>query len=419
MSSDETHHDRYTLAVHAGRSDFGTLGVHAPPLDLSSTYPIRDLDEAIHSIDRLAAGESRAANPIYGRLFNPTVGRLEQAVAELEGAEAAIAFSSGMAAMTAVILAVKSQGNHIVAVRPLYGGSDHLLNDDILGVDVTWATADKIADSMRAETCLVIMETPGNPTLDLIDIERVVQQAGDVPVMVDSTFATPVLQQPLRHGAAMVMHSATKFIGGHGDVIAGVVATSEEWAPRIRQVRVMTGAILHPLGAYLLHRGIPTLPLRVERAQETASIIASRLVEHDLVTRVMYPGLPGSDPYGVLGRQMSGPGSLISFEVDADVDDIAWMMKSLTVITPAVSLGSTDSLIQHPAGLTHRVVDPEARRRSGITDNLVRISVGLEGVDDLWQDLNRSFEAIRKRQRSFSARVQQLTRLPMLDHENH
>ena len=419
MCSDRRQHSLHTMAVHAGRRDFANLGVHAPPIDLSTTYPINDLEVAIDSIDRLAGGASGAANPIYGRLHNPTVGRLEMAVAEMEHAETTVAFSSGMAAMTAVVLALKNRGDHVVAVRPLYGGSDHLLDSRLLGVEISWAEPDRIVDAIREETSLVIIETPGNPTLDLIDIERAVQQAGDIPVMVDSTFATPVLQQPLRNGAALVLHSATKFLGGHGDVIAGVVATSEELAAPIRQVRVATGAILHPLGAYLLHRGMPTLPLRVERAQATAEILAARLVEHDLVASVMYPGLPGCDPLGVIPRQMSGPGTLIAFELEADLDDIAYLMKSLDVITPAVSLGSTDTLIQHPAGLTHRVVSPEARKKTGITEKLVRLSVGLEDPEDLWEDLIRGFDAVARRKSSLSARMRELTRTQLLQTRNH
>ena len=383
MLKDSSHHNLHTRAVHAGRGEFADLGVHAPPIDLSTTYPIGDLEVAIDSIDRLAAGES------------------------------------GMAAMTAVILALKPKGDHIVAVRPLYGGSDHLLDSGMLGMEVSWATPDTIVDAIRDETSLVILETPGNPTLTLVDIERAVQQAGDVPVVVDSTFATPVLQQPLRNGAALVLHSATKFLGGHGDVIAGVVATSEELAAPIRQVRVATGAILHPLAAYLLHRGMPTLPLRVERAQATAQVLAERLADHRLVSRVMYPGLPGCDPYGVIPRQMSGPGSLISFELDADLDDIAYVMKSLELITPAVSLGSTDTLIQHPAGLTHRIMSQEARKTTGITENLVRLSIGLEDPDDLWNDMVNGLEAASSRRSSFAAHMRELTRTPLLESRNH
>jgi methionine-gamma-lyase len=246
---------------------------------------------------------------------------------------------------------------------------------------------------VRPETALVIVETPANPTLALVDIEDVVRQAGSVPVLVDSTFATPVLQQPARHGAALVLHSATKFLGGHGDVVGGVVATSEEWARALRQVRVVTGGILHPLAGYLLHRGLPTLPMRVERAQGTAGELARRLSDNPMVRRVRFPGLPGQDPTGLVGRQMSGPGSLLAFEVEGGYEAARTVVESLELITPAVSLGSVDTLIQHPAGLTHRVVDETAKAECGITAGMLRLSVGLEGVDDLWRDLDRGLAA--------------------------
>ena len=394
----------HTLATHAGRHDFRELGVHAPPVDRSTTYPIGDLDQATASLDRLVEGRGEAVNPVYARLHSPTVARWEGALAEMEGAEAAVAFSTGMAALTAVVLAAKAQGRHIVAVRPLYGGSDHLLDSGLLGVDITWATADTIEESIRRDTCLVIVETPANPSLALVDIERVVEQAGNVPVMVDSTFATPVLQNPLRHGAAIVLHSATKFLGGHGDVMAGVVATTDEWAARIRQVRIATGAILDPFAAYLLHRGLPTLPIRVERAQATACVLAQRLSEHELVSTVRFPGLPGEDPRGIIGRQMRGPGSLIAFEPKGDPGDIGRLLKALELITPAVSLGSTDTLIQHPFGLTHRVVDAGALEQAGVSANLVRLSVGLEGVDDLWNDLEQALASTMARRPPLRAR---------------
>ena len=382
--------DLATRAVHAGRGDLRDLGVHALPIDLSSTYPFTDLDGATASLDALVAGDASAPNPVYARLHNPTVARFETALADLEGAEAAVAFASGMAALTAVLLAARADGGHVVATRPIYGTTDHLLTCELMGLEVTWTTPDAVARSMRADTCLVITETPANPTLALVDIEAVVAQAGDVPVLVDSTFATPVLQRPLAHGAALVMHSATKFLGGHGDVIAGVVATSEAWAHRLRQVRVATGALLHPLGAYLLHRGLQTLPLRVERAQATAHVLAERLADHPAVSAVHYPGLRGGDPQRLLKRQMNGPGTLLAFEVQGGHDAAASVLRNVRLATPAVSLGSVDTLIQHPAGLTHRVVDPEARAASGISDGLLRLSVGLEAADDLWADLTRA-----------------------------
>ena len=212
-----THFD--TLAVHAGREDFARLGVHAPPIDLSTTYPVADLDAGTESFDALVGGAASAANPIYARLHNPTVGRVENALAQLEGTEACVAYGSGMAALTAVLLDARSRGGHVLVVRPLYGTSDHLLASGLCGLEAEFVDAAEIAARRRPDTALVIIETPANPTLDLVDIRAVVAAAGDVPVLVDSTFATPVLQQPASLGASYVMHSATKFLGGHGDVI--------------------------------------------------------------------------------------------------------------------------------------------------------------------------------------------------------
>jgi methionine-gamma-lyase len=387
---------RSTTAVHAGREDFATLQVHAPPLDLSTTYPTPDLDVAGQAMEELAQGAATAKNSIYARLHNPTVARFEQALAALESAEAAVAFGSGMAAITACLLAARSDGNHVVAVRPLYGTTDHLLDSGLLGVEVTWADQDGVAAALRPDTSLVLIETPGNPTLPLVDIAHVAKQAGKVPVAVDSTFATPVLQQPLLHGAAMVVHSATKYLGGHGDVIAGVVATSEAWATRLRHVRVLTGALLHPLGGYLLHRGLATLWVRVERAQATAQILAERLANHPAVSLVLYPGLPGNDPRGLVRRQMQGPGAMVAFHVRGGYEAAASVMSHVSLIVPAVSLGGVNTLIQHPAGLTHRSVDAAARKRCGIDPDLLRLSVGLEHPEDLWDDLDRALSAAQK-----------------------
>jgi cystathionine beta-lyase/cystathionine gamma-synthase len=380
------------LAVHASREDFLSLGVHAPPIDLSSTYPVPDPDAGTASYDEMAAGGLPQGSAIYARLHNPTVARAEQAVAQLEGAESCVAFASGMAALSAALLALAS-GRHVVAVRPLYGGTDHLLTANLLPVRVTFAAAHEVRDALCSDTALVLVETPANPTLALHDIAAIVHAAGDVPVMVDSTFATPVLQRPLELGAALVMHSATKFLGGHGDVVAGVIATSEAYARRLRQVRILTGGILHPLAAFLLLRGLPTLPMRVRLAQANAQALVARLAAHPMVTQVHFPGHDGSDPTGLVGRQMRGPGSLIAFEVRGGHDCAVALMKALKVITPAVSLGSTDSLIQHPAGLTHRLLDPAVRAAEGITDGLLRLSVGLEEPDALWADLEQGLLA--------------------------
>jgi methionine-gamma-lyase len=287
------------------------------------------------------------------------------------------------------------KGRHVVALRPLYGGSDHLLNSKLLGLDVTWAEPDRVGDALRPDTALVLVETPANPTLRMVDIAEVVHLAHGTPVLVDSTFATPILQNPLTHGARLVLHSATKFLGGHGDVVGGVVACDAAWAAALRQVRVATGALLHPLAAYLLHRGLQTLSLRVERAQHNANILARRLIEHPLVRDVHYPAFRKTDPRGLVGRQMRGPGALLAIELDPSRADIQTLFDRLALITPAVSLGSVDTLIQHPASLTHRPVPAEARQSSGIHEGLLRLSVGIEDVEDLWRDLEGALDALK------------------------
>ncbi|MGK5672591.1 trans-sulfuration enzyme family protein [Micromonospora sp. URMC 106] len=376
-----------TRAVHAGRDDLAALGVHVPPIDLSTTNPLPSVDAGGDAYETLATGGTLPAggSAVYQRLWNPTVARFETALADLEGTTDAVAFASGMAALTATLLAATRDGKrHLVAVRPLYGGTDHVLATGLLGTTVTWARPDEVAAAVRPDTALVIAETPANPTLDLVDIAALAQAAGDVPLLVDNTVATPVLQQPARHGAALVLHSATKGIGGHGDVLAGVVACDADWAARLRQVRALTGAILHPLGAYLLHRGLQTLPVRVRAQQAGAEKLAAWLATHPAVTRTHHPSL--HDPAGLVGRQMAGPGSLLAFEVRGGAPAAAAVANACQLITHAVSLGGVDTLIQHPASLTHRPVEGEAKPVGG----LLRVSVGLEDPEDLRVDLARA-----------------------------
>jgi cystathionine beta-lyase/cystathionine gamma-synthase len=384
-------------AVHAGREDFRELGVHAPPLDFSSTYPIDSLASGSADLDAYASGAARGQSSLYARLHNPTVDRWERAVAQLEHAEQAVAYASGMAAITATLMACRLRDQeegrprtHVVGVRPLYGGTDHLLASGLLGYEVRWTDADGIAETVDADTALVIAETPSNPTLVLLDIAAAAQAAGDVPLLIDNTFATPILQNPLDLGASFALHSATKFLGGHGDVLAGVVATDSAWAARLRKIRIATGAVLHPMAAFLLHRSLPTLPMRVERAQQTAIELTARLQEHPAVTRVLHPG--SSDPRHLVGTQMRGPGSVFSIELAGGIAAAACIMQSVQMLTPAVSLGSTDTLIQHPAGLTHRIVGEGGRKAGGVHDGLLRIPCGLEHVEDLWQDLAQALD---------------------------
>lgn len=381
-----------TLAVHAGREDLVGLRVHAPPLDLSTTYPISGLEAAGESFEALIQGADDVANPIYARLHNPTVARAEAAIARLEGTEAAVAFGSGMAALTAVLMARQQAGRHALVLRPLYGTTDHLLASGLCGLESEFVEAGEIGARRRPDTSLVVVETPSNPTLDLVDIRAAVEAAGSVPVLVDSTFATPVLQRPAALGATYVWHSATKFLAGHGDVMAGVICCDEEHAAPLRRLRGITGALLHPLAAYLLHRGLPTLALRVERAQANAGILAGRLAAHPAVAKVYYPGLGTVRNAGLLGTQMRGPGALLSFEVRGGQAAAAALMARVRLVTAAVSLGSVDTLIQHPAGLTHRMVDEATRRAAGITGGLLRLSVGIEHAEDLWEDLAQALE---------------------------
>lgn len=235
-----------------------------------------------------------------------------------------------------------------------------------------------------------MLETPANPSLELVDISALVSAADGVPVLVDNTFASPILQQPLKHGASMVLHSATKFLGGHGDAMGGVVASNSDWSSRLRQVRAITGGILTPWPAYLLHRGLATLPIRVRAQQETATKFASTLAQHELVHKVFYPGLPECDPQRLIGSQMSGPGSLLAFELPS-AEHAERVPGAVSLITHAVSLGGIDTLIQHPAGLTHRPVAAKAKPHA----SLLRISIGLESADDLIDDLVQAIEATR------------------------
>jgi methionine-gamma-lyase len=366
-----------TEAVHAGRDDLARQGLHAAPIDLSTTYPSYDSRGEAARIDTFAVdGAEPEGTPIYGRLGNPTVARFETALARLEGTESAVAFASGMAALSAVLLARASMGlRHVVAVRPLYGCSDHLLTAGLLGSEVTWVDPAGVADALRPDTGLVMVESPANPTLAELDLRALAHSCGSVPLLADNTFATPVLQRPVEQGARFVLHSATKYLGGHGDVMAGVVACDEEFAGRLRQIRFATGGVLHPLAGYLLLRGLATLPVRVRAASATAAELVRRLDADPRVARVHYPRVGGA---------------MIAFEVHGDPHDV---IAGVRLITPAVSLGSVDSLIQHPASISHRIVDETDRRGAGVSDRLLRMSVGLEDVDDLWADLDGALGA--------------------------
>lgn len=390
-----------TRAVHAGRADLTDLGVHTMPIDLSTTNPLTSIEAGRDAYDAYAAGEPRAEGmtALYRRAWNPTVARFEEAMADLEGfvdggddvpAEA-LAFASGMAATTAVLLSRVAVGlPHVVAVRPLYGGTDALLASGLLGTDVTFTEPDGIGAAITDRTGLVVLESPSNPTLDLRDIAAIAQTAGDVPVMVDNTFATPLLQRPLTLGATFSVHSATKYIGGHGDAMGGVVVTTPEQARALRPLRMVTGGVLDPFSAYLLHRGLATLPVRLRAQQASAGRIAAWLAAREDLADVHYPGLPGADPRALLGRQLDGPGAMVALDVGSFAR-AERVCAALRLITHAVSLGGVDTLIEHPAALTHRVVAEEAQPGEG----LLRVSVGLEDPGDLIADLGQALDGSR------------------------
>jgi len=390
-----------SVAVHAGRTDLRDLGVHAVPIDLSTTAPLPDVSEARDILDGLIEGRPLpiGASTIYRRARNPTVARFEEAVAALEGHVPGgdaldvegVAFASGMAATHAVILSRVTAGKpHVIAVRPLYGGTDAIVESGILGTTVTYAEPGEIAQHVTDQTGLIVLETPSNPTLELRDIADIVRQAGDVPVMIDNTFASPVLQQPLRHGAAYSVHSATKYLGGHGDAMGGVVVASPELAQSLRPIRTITGGVMDPFTAYLMLRGIGTLPIRIREQQRVAGELARWLVEQPAISRVFYPGLPGADPTGLIGRQMSGPGAMLAFEMAGGFGAAEKVCGALRLITHAVSLGGIDTLIEHPASLTHRVVNESAQPHAAV----LRISAGLEDPVDLIADLEQALERV-------------------------
>lgn len=389
MTDSNTSQHFETRAVHAGRAGLDKLGVHALPIDLSTTNPLVDIDSGGDSYERLAGGGELepGASPVYQRLWNPTTARYEEALAELEGADAAVAFSSGMAAIAAVILAAGLEGRrHVVALRTLYGGTEAVLSTGMLATDTTYVTRiEDIPAAITDQTGLIVAETPANPTLELVNLDTLMAAAGEVPVIVDNTFATPVLQRPLSHGATFVVHSATKYIGGHGDVLGGIVVCGHDWAEKIRKVRTLTGGNSHPLSSYLSHRGLATLPLRVLKQQENAQAVAEALDALSGVERVMYPGLSQCDPEGLVGTQMSGPGSMMA--IDVGTYERAQAVAGATeLFTHAVSLGGVDSLLQHPASLTHRPVAAEAKPNPGV----LRLSIGLEHPDDLIADLTQA-----------------------------
>lgn len=382
-----------SLAVHAGREDFQSLGVHATPIDLSSTYPLPSVAAGGDAYEVGAGGgDPSEVTAVYQRLWNPTVARFERAFAALERAEAAVAFATGMAAVTAVLTAAKQRrGSHVVAVRPLYGGTDHLLASGLLGTETTFVEHhDQVARAVRSDTGLVVAETPGNPTLELVDLDALVAAAGDAPVLIDNTFATPVLQRPLEHGAAFSMHSATEYIGGHGDVMGGVVACSDEWAQALRPVRAITGAIAHPFSAYLMHRGLQTLPLRVRAQQAGAQRVAEALAAMPGCTRCATPvstdaTRPASSARAGRWRAPARCSPSTSARTSGPPRSRRACGSSRTPSRSGASIRSSSTRRPSRTGRCKAEAKPNA--------GVLRVSIGLEDPEDLIDDLERAIAA--------------------------
>ncbi len=381
--------------IHGG--DFkDSLGSATVPIYQTSTFVFESAEDGA----RCFSGESNGF--IYTRIGNPTIGALESQIALLENGFGGIATSSGMGAVNTVYMTLLGQGAHVVSSAAVYGPSRVVLEQQYsrYGVQATFvntANLEEIRKAIRPETRLLYIETPSNPTMDITDLEAAAKIAHEhnIPVAVDNTFSSPYLQRPLDLGADIVLHSMTKFINGHADIVAGiVVAKDEAMYKRLRSNMVNLGFNMDPHQAYLAIRGLKTLGIRLDRSQENAMKIAAYLEKHPKVEWVRYPGLPSHPQYELARKQMKGPGSMISFELKGGVEAGRILMNNVKVAILAVSLGGVETLIQHPASMTHSKVSAEGKRTAGITDGLVRYSVGIEDVDDLIADLEQALAMV-------------------------
>lgn len=387
-----------TKAIHGGHKQ-DQYGALATPIHQTATFVF---DTAEQGGRRFALEED---GYIYSRLGNPTNTHLEEKLAMLEGAEAAISTASGIGAVSSAIWTVLKSGDHVVAAKTLYGCTFAYLNHGItrFGVEVTFVDAtnpENVREALRDNTKVVYLETPANPNLEIVDIEKISKIAHErnkeCMVMVDNTFCTPYIQRPLEMGADVVIHSGTKFLNGHGDVISGFVVGSAEYIKNVRLfgVKDMTGASLSPFDAFLIIRGMKTLEVRVEKHCSNAMKVAEFLEAHKAVEKVYYPGLRSFPQYELAKKQMSLPGAVIALEVKGGVEEGKKVLNSLKLCKIAVSLGDAETLIQHPASMTHSPYTEEERAEAGISDGLVRIAVGLESVEDIIADLDQALNAI-------------------------
>lgn len=386
-----------TQTIHGGHKK-NEVGALATPIYQTSTFVFDSADQG----GKRFAGEE--CGYIYTRLGNPTNATAEEKLALLEGAEAAMSMSSGMGAVSSAIWTAVKSGDHIVASKTLYGCTFAFLNHGItrFGVEVTFVDTtnpQNVKDAMKPNTKVVYLETPANPTLDVSDIEAISKIAHTNPeclVMVDNTFCTPFLQRPLDLGADVVIHSATKYLNGHGDVIAGFVVGKKEFIDQVRffGVKDMTGSSLSPFDGFLIARGMKTLHIRMERHCENAMEVAKFLRQHPAVKKVVYTGFEDHPQHDIIKKQMRYPGAMISFEINGDLEKGKKVMDTVKLCVLAVSLGDAETLIQHPASMTHSPYTQEEREAAGITDNLIRLSVGLENPKDIIADLDQALNHI-------------------------
>jgi methionine-gamma-lyase len=380
-----------TQLIHASRGQRDDSSV-ATPIFQTSTF----------TFDDPAAMAKGALTPnfetFYTRYGNPNHADVERLLATIEGGEAAMVMGSGMGGITTTALSLVGSGDHVVAQRFTYAGTHALLTDVLprFGVSVTLVDqTDTVAfaEAMRPETKLVMLESPSNPLLGIIDIEAVSRLAHErgALVSIDSTIATPINQNPLRLGADIVLHSATKYLGGHSDLIAGAVVTSQALIDRIWKTHIVVGSVLGPFEAWLLLRGLRTLDMRVDRQNRSAQAVAEHLAAHPRISRVFYPGLPSHPGHAVAARQMRGFGGLLSFEIDGSFDDARRAIANLRLIRNAVSLGGIESLVVQPAAMWPDIAESREHADAlGVTPSLVRLSVGTERVDDLIADLDNA-----------------------------
>lgn len=385
-----------TRAIHLGYDPASAEGALTPPIYMTSTYAF----ETAEAGSEMFAGAR--AGYIYGRTKNPTQTLLETRMASLEGAEAALALASGIGAITATAWTLLEQGDRVVIDHTLYGSTYAFFTEGLARFGVEVAVADLTDPDAAARAIgpgarFVYFETPANPNLRVIDIAATaaLARAAGALTVVDNTFATPALQRPLALGADLVVHSATKYLGGHGDLLGGIVAGPAETIQRIRGrgLRWMTGATLSPLNAFLILRGLKTLELRMERHAATAARLAALLAGHPAVARVSYPGLATGAEAALVARQMSAPGGLVACELKGGLAAGLKVMNALRLVTRAVSLGDAETLVQHPASMTHATYPPEERARHGITDGLIRFSAGLETPEDILDDVAQALDA--------------------------